>query len=352
MSKNRAGWQELLETSSRGLYSGAALGIAKVGKETEQTFVGHISPAPKSPKVGENTLFDLSSLTKVFLTTTVVARLVSAQRLSLNEKMVEILPHLSWDEAWKNLQIREILCHMAGFLAWEDFSKQEKPEILNSIARSKPLATFREKVIYSDLGFILLAEALAQKTKKDFKQLCQQEVIEPLGLKRMLPSPLLAKKNQTSTAKTEKSSVDEAWIHVNDANARALGGVSGHAGYFANLGSCMKIAEAWISSLRGDESFLSPNVSQEFASICESADGERRALGWDVPTFPNSSAGTFISKSSLGHLGFTGTSVWMDLEREAWVVLLTNRTVMGSTKEEMRRFRSALHDEIWSYLDQ
>jgi len=345
-------WKKELESLVGKLFSGAALAVGRLNQKTEMHVVGHLSPSPGSSPVKTATLFDLSSLTKVFLTTPVLARLVNQNRIALNDSLCDWWPELPWAQGWKWTRVRDVLAHSAGFPAWQDVSKLSVSEVFRSIVRIDPQSISGERTLYSDLGFILLAGVLEKKTGQTWIRLCEEEVIKPLRLAQMIPSPI----QQASfpdgvvvTAPTQKEQTK--WVEANDANVRALGGVSGHAGFFADLESCALVTQAWLEAIEGKGHFLSQNVAHEFAFPTKVKSGEGRALGWDVPSLPISSGGKKISCQAIGHLGFTGTSVWIDLARKAWVVLLTNRTSLGTSKEAMRDFRVKLHDMIWEWVD-
>jgi len=138
---------------------------------------------------------------------------------------------------------------------------------------------------------------------------------------------------------------------VHDDNAYWIGGLCGHAGLFGQVQDCLGVGTEWLKAYLGESSYLSQDIAKLFFTPVKAKDGSARALGWDLPSQKDSSAGKNVSKRAVGHLGYTGTSLWLDLERKAVVVLLTNRVHPTAKNEKIKSFRPAFHDLIWEVLD-
>jgi serine-type D-Ala-D-Ala carboxypeptidase len=316
----------------------------------------------------EETLFDLASLTKVLATTGIAARMVERKELSLDERVIERLADLPWHVDWSEVTVRDVLGHRAGFSAWSDLSKdfrdlQASPKPGSAVVREKILSqiatmpTFfppRSSTIYSDLGFIIMGVLLETVAGETLDRMVEEEIRKPLGCSTLLARPLEAGTPASKIAATEDVPWRGGVIHgvVHDDNAYVLGGLAGHAGLFGTVEDCLKIGIAWRDSVVGKSDFLGKKVAEEFVKRVPTNHGFPRALGWDLPSAPASAAGTKASSRTIGHLGYTGTSIWIDLEREAVVVLLTNRVHPTSANEKIKGFRPRFHDAVWGVIDE
>jgi CubicO group peptidase (beta-lactamase class C family) len=310
------------------------------------------------PVTGQ-TLFDLASLTKVLATTGITARMIERKELSLDDRIGERLPALPWHVDWSEVTIRDVLAHRAGFTPWVDLSgdaRHGRPidrEILFGRIASMP--TFyppRSSTLYSDLGFIILGALLEKVSGVSMDRLVEQEIRKPIGCHSLAANPLTHGVALSNIAATEDVPWRGGVIHgsVHDDNAFVLGGLAGHAGLFGTVGDCLEVGAAWRDSLLGRSGFLGKEVAEEFTTRVLTDHGFARALGWDVPSSPASAAGAGASPRTIGHLGFTGTSIWIDPVRDAVVVLLTNRVHPTSKNENIKQFRPGFHDAVWEAL--
>ncbi len=361
--------EEILEQGIQGgVYVGAAGGYTLETGETSTFYVGRTLEGGAGDPICDDTFFDLASLTKVVSTTSIAARLVAQGLVDLSGQIVAEFPELSWHQDWGSVVVRDLLNHTAGFPAYENFSEkligdpqqilnpgslEMRQAILTSIAISPAQYVLGEEVVYSDLGFILLGEYLARISSATLDKLFEQEVRTPLKVGSLVSKPLELGISRQRIAATEEVAWRGGLVHgdVHDDNAYLLGGLSGHAGLFGNLKDVLKLGFAWLRSVAGDSSYIPSDVSREFVSPVQAENGSKHALGWDLPVEKGSQAGEKCSERTVGHLGFTGTSIWIDLERRAVSVLLTNRVHPSSRNDKIRPFRPRVHDAVWELVE-
>jgi len=309
------------------------------------------------------TIYDLASLTKVVGLTTGVMLAVSEGRLELDAPVDRYVPDFVTPGS-QFVTIRHLLTHSSGLPAhrrlWE--LAQDRAGAL-ALVNSTPLDTVPgTRMVYSDLGAILLTEALVAAYHTPLDSLLSSRIFGPLGMSRtrfLPPSSWLP-----GIAPTER----DPWRgrilrgEVHDENAARLGGVSGHAGLFSDAEDLLTFGE-WLlqdgpSDRRTDgpttaESTaysIKPEVKAEFLRRQNLPSGSSRALGWDTPS-ENSSAGTLFSPRSFGHTGFTGTSIWMDPTRGLVLVILTNRVHPTRDNNRHVALRKALADATVGTID-
>jgi CubicO group peptidase (beta-lactamase class C family) len=201
-------------------------------------------------------------------------------------------------------------------------------------------------MVYSDLGILLLGEILERVTGKDLEDLANQEVLGPLGMNDAMYRPAAALRSRI--APTEIDSWRGRLVHgeVHDENAFGLGGVAPHAGLFSTARSLGAFAQMMLNGgAYGGRRLLKPETIALFTRRANLVAGSSRALGWDTPSEP-SSAGALFSASSYGHTGFTGTSLWIDPERELFAILLTNRVHPTRDNPKITELRPAFHDAV------
>lgn len=350
-----------------GVFSAAASEVLQSKKTRWTCWIGKTRLGEGAEAVGEETLFDLASLTKTLATTGIAARMVERKELSLDERVIERLPGLPWHVDWSETTVRDLLGHRAGFGAWSDLSKDfrdlraaPKPgskvvrdHVLSQIVSMPTFYPPRSSTVYSDLGFIVLGAVLEAVSGEALERLVDEEVRKPLGCSSLVSNPLKHGCPLSKIAATEDVPWRGGVIHgvVHDDNAYVLGGLAGHAGLFGTVRDCLKVGEAWRDSVRGKSGFLQKKTAEDFLTRVPTDHGFPRALGWDLPSPPSSAAGLRASSRTVGHLGYTGTSIWIDLERDAVVVLLTNRLHPTSKNEKIKEFRPRFHDAVWETLD-
>jgi len=307
------------------------------GARWRQAF-GTLTYADDSPRVTDDTIYDLASLTKVIAAAAQVMRAVDAGALALDARVADHLP--AWRGADREpVTIADLLEHASGLTAYLPFFRDHegRADFEHAICTLPLEYTPRTQSIYSDLGFILLGFML-------------EDVGFPLtgfGLCRFRPQP----EDRARCAPTEL----DLWRgrllqgEVHDENCWALGGIAGHAGLFGTAAAVGEFARAVLGGLidqgpaiRGLD--VAPATLARFVRK-SSVPGSSRALAWDT-MLPTSSCGTRLSPRAIGHTGFTGTSLWIDPERDLYVVLLTNRVHPARDNNAIQPVRRALHDAI------
>ena len=321
---------------------------------------GKLTRDSKAAAVDADTIYDVASMTKVMVTTTCAMILEQQKRLDLDAPVSRYLPE--WLEAanldpnpgWRaQVTVRMLLLHDAGLPAHRDFYKQAKGhDAVVALVAAEPLVREPGKEVeYTDLGMILLGEIIERLTGEGLDEFAQGHIFGPLGMTNSFYNP--AAKLRAKIAPTENDTEFRKRLlvgEVHDENAWALGGVSGNAGLFSTAGDVATFAQMMLNGgIYAHHRVVSRATVEKFTArqaIANSA----RTLGWDVPTPPTSSAGKYFSADSFGHTGFTGTSLWIDPDRDLFVILLTNRVNPTRANEQIRQVRPALHDAIMESL--
>jgi CubicO group peptidase (beta-lactamase class C family) len=290
-----------------------------------------------SAPIDHSTTFDLASLTKVIATTSVAMDLVRTGALRLDERVAPSFPE--WRGADRDeVTVGDLLEHASGLPArLVDAPPIGRREFEHEICAIPLEYAPRTKSIYSDLGFILLGFLVEDRRGASLAALFDQ-YLDPTALAHAaptIPMPEDIRRGRTLIGE------------VHDNYAAALGGVAGHAGLFGSAAAVGSFARAVLRALRGDVTGplpWTPELMKRFATRTL-VPGSSRAIGWDT-MLPTSSCGTRMSASAIGHVGFTGTSLWIDPERDRYFVLLTNRVCGGGTLDQMRDVRRAFHDAV------
>jgi len=247
---------------------------------------------------------------------------------------------------------RMLLLHDSGLPAHRDFYKEAKGRdaILARVLAEPLIHEPGAQVEYSDLGFILLGAIVERLTGDSLDTYAKREIFQALGMDRSMFNP--PRKLREDIAPTEMDSDFRKrliWGEVHDENAWAMGGIAGHAGLFSTAEDIASFAQMILNGgIYGNDRVLARSTIQQFTTR-QTIAGSARTLGWDVPEEPSSS-GRYFSAKSFGHTGFTGTSLWIDPERDLFVVLLTNRVNPTRANEKIRQVRPALHDAIFEGL--
>ena len=346
------------EATERGDFPGASLLVARGADVLHRGFYGHATLLPKPEPVTETTLWDIASLTKPLATASLSMVSVREKGLSLSSAASKFLPEMDKEDKAK-ITIRHLLKHTSGLPAWKPYFEdiaRERPDLVGKrearkvyvekISQESLEAPIAFRKIYSDLGFILLGILLEEFWDMTLNTLFDEKIAAPLHLKNTFYLPVGSRSSRPDAqfAATE----DSAWRkkivrgEVHDDNAYVLGGVAGHAGIFSHVDDLHAFLKAFAQGYKNGHGLFSKDLVQEFV-------GPEVAikLGWDTPSSESSQAGKYFSKHTIGHLGYSGCSMWMDLEKDFHVVLLTNRVHPTSKNEAIKEFRPKIHNAIY-----
>ena len=314
---------------SNKIFPGAQIFIAKQGNIISSSSFGKHTYDDDSELVTNNSIYDIASLTKVISTTPVIMKLISMKRIGLKHTLDQFYNDI--DETKKNITIKHLLTHSSGLKPFVEYYKTDittKDLIIDDILNSELDFNPGIKYQYSDLGMILLMDIIEKVSGKTLDYLSRNWIYKKIGMENTMfnPSPdLFSRIVPTEYDSLFRKKLLQGVVH--DENAFLLGGVSGHAGLFSTAEDLGKFGQVMINngSWLGSKYFKSSLV-KEFTKRQNIPRGSERTLGWDTPSRNGrSSAGDFYSNNSFGHLGFTGTSIWVDPDNEVVIVFLTNR---------------------------
>lgn len=359
--------REIDDAIGGGVFPGAVLLVRDAERAFYCRAFGSRTLLPEPKPMHETTSFDVSSLTKPVATTAAVLTLVRDGRLDLDERVARLFPAFG-THGKGNITYRQLLSHASGLPAWRPFfeeirdletqgrvnflgSSAAKQHVVDAILDSALDAPSGTRAVYSDLGFILLGAAVETLTGQPLDRYCQSRVFDPIGLGQTRFRP------RADEADTIAATENCPWRGevlcgvVHDDNCFAMGGIAGHAGLFTTAADIdrflVHLRDCYFGRIDG---IAPPLLLQEFWSPARTAPESTWCLGWDTPSPIGSSAGRFFPPHSVGHLGFTGVSMWLDLERERHIVFLTNRVHPTRRNEAIKAFRPILHDRIHSAL--
>ena len=336
--------RQVILDGARTAFPAAAVDIGHHDRVLWQEPFGVLSHDPEAPPTRLDTIFDLASLTKVLATTTVAMAAVDDRRLSVDDLVSRWLPEWRGQDR-QIVTVADLLAHASGLTAHLPFFRDHRgrAEFEHAICTLPLEYPARSQSVYSDLGFILLGFLLedAGGTSLDvqFDRLVTDHNWGELGFRPDF-------KTRDRIAPTEV----DLWRgrllvgEVDDENTWALGGVAGHAGLFGTASAVGRFAQTILRQARGDTPLARSDTFRHFitrTTVPESS----RALGWDT-MLPTSSCGTRMSASAIGHTGFTGTSLWIDIEADLYVVLLTNRVCPSRANNTVLGVRPAFHDAV------
>jgi len=350
------------------VFPGGVLLIHHRGKIVYHKAFGHASLLPQKRPMRRNTLFDLASLTKPLATSAVLLLMLQEKQITLKDPLSRFIPGFTRGPK-RELTLSHLLTHSSGLPDWKPYFQtiarraKKTPGFIGSpeakaavyaLARKEPLISAPgEFSRYSDIGFMLLGEIIEKVGGAPLHRICSRRLFSMIPCRETF---FINQGRRPAAARNRDfaATEDSAWRKklvsgiVHDDNTYAMGGVSGHAGLFSTAKEVYQLVRLWTESLKGDGIFDTALVSdfltrQRGKNIPEISS---RGLGWDTPSKPSSS-GRYFSKSSFGHLGFTGTSIWVDPEEDLAVILLTNRVHPDTSNEKIRAFRPALHNIIY-----
>jgi CubicO group peptidase (beta-lactamase class C family) len=338
---------------------GMAAGLWSL-RRPEQALVATAGRARQVPTEGApitaDTIFDLASLTKVLATWALAATLIDRGWLRFETPLAALLPN----PAYRDITVEHLLSHTAGFVWWAPLWEQLRDAYLPRALHTVPIAERRaaarrivlglvperapgEEAVYSDISSLVLSYALEQAAGMSFERAVRSLVWDRLGLEGLHFRPV---DRAPADARDERvaATEDSAWRggvlqgQVHDDNCWAMGGVAGHAGAFGSVGDVLGFARATFEGAFGRET-----LARSWRRMARPA-GCSRTPGWDTPSGPRPSSGSLFSARTVGHLGFAGTSLWIDVDAGLAIALLTNRVHPSRENQKIRDFRPRLHD--------
>lgn len=355
----------MTEAVAKGVFPGGVVLADVAGETVFLEAYGAVASESAAPPVTPDTVFDLASLTKPLVTAGLVLSLVAERRVSLEDRVGIFLP--AWTEGLKaRATLRHLLTHTAGLPDWRPLYQELEPalvatpagrgRVVEAAGKAPLLSDPGAQSRYSDLGFILLGAIVEQVNGLVLDQSARDRLFAPSGLSSVGYLPIADPEGRAWVAGRRVAATERCpWRgrvlqgEVHDENAYAMGGVSGHAGLFGDALGVRALVRAWRNAALGRSASWPVDLAARFVTRQSDLGQGTWALGWTVPT-PPSTSGRFFSPRAYGHLGFTGTSVWVDPDRDLTVILLTNRVHPTRENQGMVAFRPLLHDTVYSWL--
>ena len=334
------------------------------GRQRFVAGAGKLSYHASAQGVNRGTFFDLASLTKPLCTSLCILKLIQHGNIQWEKPIVDCFKRVKIGSDIKNIKIEHLLTHSSGLKAYRPyfrlfrsaFAEEDKARLLKYIHNEKIVYRPGTQNIYSDLGYILLGEIIEQRSNQSLDLFFREQITSKLNLESKLffigrDQGGICRPDEDYAA-TEKCPWRGRIIQgeVHDENCWVMGGIAGHAGLFGNIEGVLQLCELmldqWVG--KGDNACLSGKLFRQlFINPSNKLSWYR---GFDRPTPGGSSSGRYFSAESAGHLGFSGTSFWMDPDKEIVVVLLTNRVNPSRENIKIRSFRPWFHDKIMEYF--
>jgi CubicO group peptidase (beta-lactamase class C family) len=362
--------RELDEAAARGVFPGGVLLVNVGGQVVFHRATGLRALEPERSPMREDTIFDLASLTKPLATAVAMMVMVKERKIQLDDRVTRFF-HNFGVHGKTHVTFRHLLAHTSGLPAWRPFwkdilrieregrinftgSRGAKEFVYEAIQREKPEAAAGARTVYSDLGFMLLGAVIEEVSGMSLDRYCYDRVYKPLGLRSTsyVDLSLLRTRRLEPIAEMIAPTERCPWRkrvlcgEVHDDNAYAMGGVVGHAGLFSSAHDVDRLATTLRECYEGQNVFLPATIVREFWRRDDTIGSSTWALGWDTPAAAASTAGSELSRHAVGHVGFTGTSLWIDLDRSLHVILLTNRVHPSRDNDKIREFRPLIHDLV------
>jgi CubicO group peptidase (beta-lactamase class C family) len=302
------------------------------------------------PAPGATTIYDLASLTKVVGLTTVVMMLVEKGKLDLDAPVTRYVPEFT--AGGDSVSVRQLLTHSSGLPAWLPLYREvhSRAEMFARVNATALEAAPGSRMVYSDLGAILLTEIVERIAGQRLDRLLERRVFQPLGMRDTRFNPPARLRSRIAPTENDPWRGRVLRGEVHDENAAAMGGVSGHAGLFSTAADLVRFAQMMLRGGRapagprgGARPRLLDSATIAAFTTVQNPALSGRALGWDTPT-PGSSAGTRLTARAYGHTGFTGTSMWIDPGQDLFVILLTNRVHPTRQNEQILAIRPRVAD--------
>lgn len=348
-------------------FPGAVMGVAWGSPKKKKRMIlpfGYTDYS-REKKVAIDTVYDLASLTKPLATTLAILVLIKEQKLTLSDLIPDIFP-VRADSFLQGISIKDLLRHSSGFSAHRPYYRElvrleqakKKEMLLDLLLGELPAYQPGSASVYSDLGFMLLGLIVEKKSGLKMDRFFQEKISGPLGIAEKIffgegISRQDAGAEKRNYAPTENCPFRKMILsgEVSDENAHALGGVAGHAGLFGTIEGVLQFGEHLLDQWQGREeqpNYRGADLAQFL--IRQEIPGSTWALGFDTPSAIGSSGGRYLAPVSVGHLGFTGTSLWIDPTRELVMVLLSNRVHPDRENTRIKQFRPHFHETVMESL--
>ncbi len=347
---------------AKGVFTAAACAVFTESREQSKRFIktwGRTKKGKEGKKVTTETFFDLASLTKPLCTTLSVLYLIDQGMLDWNDSL-EMLLKAEIEPGKRNIRLDQLLSHSSGLKPYRPYFAGFAPEIKKDNKKKLIKALLEEPLAYepgsecrySDLGFMLLGEVVERVSGRQLDSFFNEKIIEPLRIKEALFFNSLNRNK--SKEETEKFAATEKcpWRgmimqgEVHDEHAWLMGGVAGHAGLFGTIGAVLLMTEKILHQWQGKENLPVCGTTTLQKALQKKYSDQTWCMGFDTPTPGGSSGGKYLSPQSVGHLGYTGTSFWIDPEKDLIMILLTNRVYPTRKNEQIRIFRPLFHDTV------
>jgi CubicO group peptidase (beta-lactamase class C family) len=362
--------QEMEEAVRRGAFPGAVLLVGRGLEILYHKAFGHRSLEPAQTPMHADTIFDLSSLTKPLATSAAFLLLVAEERIKVDDRVTRFFPDFGV-HGKTHVEFRHLLGHSSGLAAWRPFYKDiikverrgrpnfvgtngARQYVYEQVHRERVEYPTGSRAVYSDLGFMVLGEAVEAASGMSLDRFCHERLFKPLNLRSTSYIDLQTMRLRKLEPVTEMLAPTERcpWRkkvlcgEVHDDNAYAMGGIAGHAGLFSSAAEVHTLVNLWWDGYNGRSDRFPEHLVRRFWTRDRSVPGSTWALGWDTPAPKSSQAGSHFGEHAVGHLGFTGTSLWIDIERQLHVILLTNRVHPSRDNARIREIRPRVHDLV------
>ncbi len=392
---DRARLEQLVERHLPATFPALSVCVIHRGDIILEDAWGWIDPDTRDLPVTTDSLFDLASVSKL-ITHSSFLTLVEAGEIALESRLVDVIPEfgrvnprpiangqdphtrlpLPVESRFRGLNVdptavtfQHLLTHTSGLPPWRSVYLLAAPEPPPPPAAGQPYHAQRwrkgleamvnfpfagpvgDTVRYTDIGVMLLGEAIARLQGCPLDQALRELVLQPLVLTSFTHNPVAIGISRDRIAPTEYDDhwrMRRAWGEVHDENACGVGGIAGHAGLFAAAADVARFGQAWLS---GDPKLRISPALRQLATVQQVSGQFRLGLGWMLKAEADSSAGDRYSAGAYGHTGFTGTSLWVDPQRQLVCALLSNRVFHGRNPDGIHAFRRALHDLIVEAID-
>jgi CubicO group peptidase (beta-lactamase class C family) len=347
-----------------GVFSGVAVGVYLYRKGREQRLItsrGQTRTDEPGKAISQETFFDLASLTKPLCTALSILCLIQKKGIDWNTKIFNILPFAIHSE-YISINIDQLLTHSAGLLAYkpvyQSFSplpgNENKEKIIQTFLREKLAYPPGSSCLYSDIGFILLGALIEKISGTTLDIFFNSEIATPFQVQNNIQFRPLDRieKKEKNIAATELCPWRQKLLQgeVHDEHAWLMNGVAGHAGLFGTIAGVLALTEHLLHQWKGRTTHPGFSNTLLQLALTKKYTNQSWCRGFDTPAAQGSSAGIHFSASSVGHLGYTGTSFWIDPEQDMVVVLLSNRVHPSRKNEQIKQFRPLLHNTVQGAL--